>query len=314
MLPKPVKIHNNLALAKYSLNISEQKLFVYAIRHLNQNDNNFIESSFKLRDFASYASLEITRLYREIDSMTDSLMKTIIKIKNKDDKWTKYNLTSKCQYNNGFVTFTFNDDMKKLLLQLQEHYFLQSPSIMNFTSRYSIRIYDLLKSTSYSNNIFEIGIEQLKEILDIEGKYKRITNLKERVIDVAVEEINEFSDLKVTYEDIYLGRSIKALKFIVTREITEKCIFGLFDNLDNYREKIGLGNEYSDSHIEKLYTAAIEKYTTYKNMDDIFKYMKICYDYTKKQKPVDEYPYYKDLLEKDYINAIVKIKTGYLED
>lgn len=313
-LNKPVKIHNSLAAAKYSLNISEQKLFIYAIRHLNQNNENFIESRFRLTDFAKFAHLEITRLYKEIDSMSDNLMKTIIKIKNSEDKWVKYNLTRNCQYDDGVIFFIFNDDMKKLLLQLQEHYFLQPPDIMQFKSKHSIRIYDLLKSKSYSQNIVEIDIEELKEILELEEKYDRITDFKNKVIDVAMTEINEFSDIKIEYKNVYYGRKIGALEFCVERDVKEKSLFGELNDVNLYREKIGLGKEYTASQIEKLYTTAVNKYTTYRDMEDIFTYMRICYEYTLKMKAVDEFFYYKDVLEKDYAGAIAQINTGYFLD
>lgn len=308
---KPVKIHNDLAVARYSLSLSEQKLFIYAIRHLNQNDKNFVESKFRLIDFANYAHLDVKRLYKDIDQMTESLMKTIIRIKTSKDKWTRLNLTRNSEYDNGIISFTFNDDMKKLLLQLQEHYFLQSPSIMNFKSKYSIRMYDFLKSTSYSRNVVEINIEELKEMLDIEGQYERTSNLKQIVIDVAVREINEFSDIKVRYENIFLGRKIVGLKFFVKREVKEGCVFGKSFDLNLFREKIGLSDFYSDSHIEILYETTVENYTGYKDMNDIFNYMKICYEYTKERKPKDEFNYYRHVLEKDYPNASAQISTGY---
>lgn len=309
---KPVKLHNSLAVAKYSMNASEQKLFIFALRNLNQNNENFIESKFNLTDFANYAGLEITRLYKDIDEMTDRIMQTIIYIHNRDKtKWVKHNLTRKCSYDKGVVTFRFNDDMKPLLLQLQEHYFLQSPSVMRFKSWYSIRIYDLLKSTSFSNNIVEVTIDELKTILDLEGKYNRISSFKDRVVDVAVKEINDFSDITTTYENIYSGRRIEGLRFFVQREDkSNKSLFGVMYDVSLFREKIGLDKyTFSDSQIETLYTIAVEKYTTYKDMNDILLYMKMCYDYTKKMDPKDEYNYYKRVLANDYNNAIAQINT-----
>ncbi len=309
---KPVKLHNSLAVAKYSMNASEQKLFIFALRNLNQDNENFIESKFNLTDFANYAGLEITRLYKDIDEMTDRIMQTIIYIHNRDKtKWVKHNLTRKCSYDKGVVTFRFNDDMKPLLLQLQEHYFLQSPSVMRFKSWYSIRIYDLLKSTSFSSNIVEVTIDELKTILDLEGKYNRISSFKDRVVDVAVKEINDFSDITTTYENIYSGRRIEGLRFFVQREDkSNKSLFGVMYDVSLFREKIGLDKyTFSDSQIETLYTIAVEKYTTYKDMNDILLYMKMCYDYTKKMDPKDEYNYYKRVLANDYNNAIAQINT-----
>lgn len=312
---RPIKIHNNLAEAKYSLNTSEQKLFIYAVRNLNQENEDFVESEFRLINFAEFSGLEITRLYKDIETMTENLMKTVIKIKDKkdknNDKWLRFNLTRRCSYDKGNISFVFNDDMKPILLQLQEHYFLQSPGVMKFTSQHSIRIYDLLKAHSYSNQNVIVELDRLKELLELEGKYSRVSSFKDRVIDVAVDEINSCSDIKVKYTNVYHGRKIKSLDFFVQRELVEKSSFGQMYDLDLYREKIGLSDAYSDSHIEVLYETAINKYTTYSDMDDIFLYMKMCYEYTKSKNPTDEFSYYKDVLSKDYSNFISKINSTY---
>lgn len=312
--PKPVRIHNSLAVAKYSMNASEQKLFIFALRSLNQDDENFVESKFNLSDFAEYSGLELTRLYKDIDEMTDRIMQTIIYVHNEEkDKWIKYNLTQKCSYDRGIVIFRFNDDMKPFLLQLKKHYFLQSPAVMHFRSWYSIRIYDLLKAMSYSKNVIEISIKELKIILNIEDKYKRISSLKARVIDVAVEEINKYSDLEVSCENICLGRRVVGLKFIVHRKEKENVsLLGAVFDTNLIREKVGLDKyTYSDSQIEKLYSIAVEKYTTYNDMNDILLYMKMCYNYTKSMNPKNEYVYYKDVLANDYENFIIQINTKY---
>lgn len=312
--PKPVRIHNSLAVAKYSMNASEQKLFIFALRNLNQDDENFVESKFSLSDFAEYSGLELTRLYKDINKMTDRIMQTIIYVHNKEkDRWIKYNLTQKCIYDRGIVIFRFNDDMKPFLLQLKKHYFLQSPAVMHFRSWYSIRIYDLLKAMSYSKNVIEISVEELKIILNIEDKYKRISSLKARVIDVAVEEINKYSDLEVSCENICLGRSVVGLKFIVHRKEKENVsLLGAVFDTSLIREKVGLDKyTYSDSQIVELYSIAVEKYTTYNDMNDILLYMKMCYDYTKSMNPKNEYVYYKDVLANDYENFIIQINTKY---
>lgn len=315
--PKPVRIHNSLAVAKYSMNASEQKLFIFALRSLNQDDENFVESKFNLSDFAEYSGLELTRLYKDIDEMTDRIMQTIIYVHNEEkDKWIKYNLTQKCSYDRGIVAFRFNDDMKPFLLQLKKHYFLQSPAVMHFRSWYSIRIYDLLKAMSYSRSEIDITIKELKTILNIEGKYNRISSFKARVVDVAVEEINKYSDLRVTYENIYLGRKVDGLKFIVYRNDRKNIslLSTIFD-VNLIREKVGFDKyTFSDSQIEELYSIAVEKYTTYNDMDDILLYMKMCYEYTKKMQPENEYVYYKKVLANDYENFIAQINTGYFID
>lgn len=47
------------------------------------------------------------------------------------------------------------------------------------------------------------------------NEYKRMNDFKKRVLDLAVNEINEKSDLKVKYDNVKKGRSITGFKFVV---------------------------------------------------------------------------------------------------
>jgi len=311
----PIKMHNDLACAKYSMNATEQKLFIFAIRNLNQDSENFVVSKFHVSEFAKYADLDLSRLFKEIKSVTESIQKTIIYIqKDNLDKWSSHILAPDCYYDKGEITFKFNDVMKPYLLQMKEHYFLQSPMVSQFKSWYSIRIYDFLKSKSYKNGVVIVSLIDLKIYLALEDKYDRFNNFRTRVLDIAVDEINtSTSDIKVTYELIYSGKSVRDVEFTVERKDNVKPS-GLWDiiNVNELKLKTGITNGvFSNMQLEKLYNVAVKRFNGYKDDDQLFLYMKMCYDYTKKNKPEIPYGYYKNALSKDYESAITQIKTGY---
>lgn len=314
---QPIKIHNSLACAKYSMNTTEQKLFIFAVRNLNQDNDNFTTSRFNISDFARYADLDTKRLYKDVKAITDNILKTLIHIQDKSnpDKWSTSVLAIKCNYNKGELTFRFNDEMKPLLLQLQEHYFLQSPSVIKFKSWYSIRIYDLLKSKSYKSDVVVIPLDDLRTFLCLEEKYERFNNFRARVLDVPIKEINESSDIKITYETIYSGKSVVSIEFSVARSDNAAIGSGLWGILDigEFREKTKLTKEiFSSSQLENLYGIAVKRFKDFKTTDEIYLYMKMCYSYAKKMKPEGNLlGYYRDVLMNDYPKAIVQIKTGY---
>lgn len=319
----PIRIHNKLAEAKYVMNVSEQKLFLYAIRNMDQSGEGFPESTFSIKSFAEYSGLEETRLYKDIEKMTTRLMQVIIHIKDDldENKWVKHNLTKTCRYDNGYITFKFNDDMRPFLLQLQTHYFKQALSVMGFSSWYSFRIYDLLKSRIYMNKDIKIEVDWLRSILDIEEKYRDFYGLNTRVIKPSIEEINAYSDIHVSYERIKKGCKIVALNFTVkcngTTNYAEDEVAlslpGLY-NMNKFREEIGLGPKtITDMQIIKLYEISVAVFTEYRSMDDLYRYMELNYKYTRKQKPHgNPYYYYKKSLENDYAKAIPQILNDYI--
>lgn len=310
-----IKIHNNLAFARYSLNLSEQKLFIYAIRCINQEEDDFTESKFKLADFAQDANLDLTTLFKQIDKMTDNIMKTIIvAYDTKTDNFLKYNLTQRCEYNDGELTFHFSEDMKQFLLKLRKNYFLQPKSVLGFASIYSIRLYDFLKANSFAKENVIIELDELKSMLQLDDNYKKFSNFKARVLDKAISEINDHTDLVISYKTVLYNRKITHIDFSVQKEIKVKrhLLFGEFMDWNSFREQIGFS--FTDSQIERLYSEAL-KATRFHLVffDEIIEYMKLSYMYAKERNPVKLYSYYKKVLQNDYSKAIHFIKYTRIE-
>ena len=89
----------------------------------------------------------------------------------------------------------------------------------NMDSIYSVRLYELLIQWRQAQKtpIFELG--NFRDQLGVEiGEYKRMGNFKSRVLDLAVQEINEKTDIKVSYEQVKKGRMIIGFKFKVSEK------------------------------------------------------------------------------------------------
>lgn len=88
--------------------------------------------------------------------------------------------------------------------------------IANMTSMYSIRLYELLNQwkTAKKTPIFKLDIFRGQLGIGV-NEYKRMSDFKRRVLDLAVDEINEKSDLKVSYEQEKQGAVIIGFKFKV---------------------------------------------------------------------------------------------------
>ena len=100
-------------------------------------------------------------------------------------------------------------------------YLLEQTASMD--SIYSVRLYELLVQwrTAKKTPLFEL--DKFRDQLGIEEhEYKRMGNFKLRVLDLAVKEINEKSDLKVSYSQIKKGRTITGFKFTVHQKPQDK--------------------------------------------------------------------------------------------
>lgn len=82
-------------------------------------------------------------------------------------------------------------------------------------SQYSFRIYELMKSYAFARQkIFDL--EDLKKKLMAET-YDRYFDFRRKVLDVAMEEINRYTDLEVSYEPLKHGRKVVEIMFFIKK-------------------------------------------------------------------------------------------------
>ena len=93
-------------------------------------------------------------------------------------------------------------------------YLMGQTSTLN--SVYSVRLYELLVQwkTAKKTPLFELEILRGQLGLGV-NDYKQMNDFKKRVLELAVNEINEKTDLKVSYEQEKKGRKIIGFKFKV---------------------------------------------------------------------------------------------------
>ena len=116
--------------------------------------------------------------------------------------------------------------MKPYLLQLKEN-FTQYELIwtLRFRSKYSIRLYELIKSVHYhelETYEREFSLKQLQQSMGAE-RYEHFKDFHTRALRPAVKEINQYSDKAIAYDLIKRGRSVVGIKFTIsTKPVTER--------------------------------------------------------------------------------------------
>ena len=105
--------------------------------------------------------------------------------------------------------------MTPYLFDLQEKFLAYGlKNILAMKSQFSIRLYEILKSYAFQKSkVFEV--DELKKMLMVEGNksYSNFADFKKRVLLPAQEEINELTDIAVSFEPILKGRKTVKVKF-----------------------------------------------------------------------------------------------------
>lgn len=220
-----VKSNDLIQKSRFQLSLQEQKIILYLISKIKPDDLELKEHTFEIVDFCKVCGLDKSNgaNYKYIKQTLKELRdKSVwVELENGAETTLAWIDSVTMNKNSGSVIVKINDMMKPYLLQLQER-FTQYELLYTLAmkSQYSIRLYELLKSYEYqSQKIFDI--DDLKKTLSAEN-YGRFPDFKRYVLDIAMREINELSDLNVDYGIIKEGLRYSKLEFSI--KIKKDCL------------------------------------------------------------------------------------------
>lgn len=218
---------NALLEGKQNLKLNSAKILRSIIMQIKPDDDDFKGYYITIPELSRMLNIGTENLYRNIDSITDDILNNSVAIKDyTQGNFSKYPWASLCEYKSGSgLMIKMNPLLKPLLLGLKERYTqYQLEDILAMRSVYAIRIYELLQRDQIMRYLPQDGayiiltVQEIKEACDCEDKYERISQFKEKVIDVAIKEIVRCTIYNVNYECIKNGRTIEKLRFYVNRK------------------------------------------------------------------------------------------------
>lgn len=236
-----VKENELIQRASYNLTMEEQKMLCYVISKIKPTDKEFEQYTISASDFAEICGISKTNVYRDFRQMIDNFDNKSQWVQ-MDGKQFKFRVFSEAEYNEkqGSITVMLNSHLKRYLLEIGKHgqytkYELWN--ILSLKSKYSIRLYELFRSYSYQQEK-EFDIDNLKSLLCAE-QYKSFGNLKQRVLDNAINEINIFTDLRVTYETKKAGKGGKVSKIIfkIHKKKIDDKLTAYYETVDRVNKK-----------------------------------------------------------------------------
>ncbi|WP_149938249.1 replication initiation protein RepM, partial [Acinetobacter baumannii] len=117
--------------------------------------------------------------------------------------------------NEALVRIKFSDDVVPLITNLEKHFTsYELEQVSSLTSVYAIRLYELLIAWRSTGKVTMVELEELRLKLGIEpNEYKRMGQFKEKVLHLAIDQINKYKDIKAEYEQHKRGRSIIGFSF-----------------------------------------------------------------------------------------------------
>lgn len=209
-----IKKSNELSMAKLyqGLTLNQMQLLAYSIFCTQKNG----VTEFRKTDFEEkFGVLQ----YRTEDALKDSDKITSIKFSTVDmenEKFKFWNAFIGMGYDKGLFTFEWSPKMLPHILEVKEKYYVTTDLTIasNFKSSFSWTLYDYLKAHygCWYKNISKNELMELFGVQDINSYQINTAMFKKRVLDIAIKEINEHTELEVSYKSLKEGRTITGFK------------------------------------------------------------------------------------------------------
>jgi plasmid replication initiation protein len=197
MKNRNIVVHSDkITKGRSKLSLSEMKAFLATITTIDaKNDTDFKEVTLTKKEFCGDTNLD----FRTVKSVCKTLLKQVYEIEN-NQVWKAYPIYQMFEYDKKTdeVKFKFNDYMRPYLLELTQKFTkYQIKNIINMTSKYSIRTYQLLKDLRDVKRHIEFEIEDFCDKLEVPKSKRQWGNFQSDIMQTAIKEINELTDIRI---------------------------------------------------------------------------------------------------------------------
>jgi hypothetical protein len=214
---------NSLVEASYRLSVIEQRIVLTCISQVPRGEpvTDEVMYSVTAQDVAELSETNSRTACRDLQEGALRLKRREVRIEKEANGNAKRKQVLICGWvqtimyieNEGRVCLRFNKDMLPYLTELSTQFTkYRLKAVAKMDSAYAIRLYELLVQWQGIGKR-EVSLDWLRDTFQLGDKYPSIKDLKKWVIDVAISQINEHSDLTASYTQRKTGRNVTHLTF-----------------------------------------------------------------------------------------------------
>ena len=217
--------NNSLINASYNLETTEQRLIMLAIMSARDTGQGITADSkleIHASDYANQFNVTNETAYEVLKSAVNNLFERKFSYIAEYKKTGKTGIVRSRWVSRVFyvdtlaiLEITFAPDVVPLITRLEEHFTsYQLKQVSQLTSKYAIRLYELLIAWREVGKTPQIDLAEFRQKIGVEAKeYERMHHFKARVLEPSIKQINEHTDITVTYEQHKKGRAISGFSF-----------------------------------------------------------------------------------------------------
>ena len=214
---------NDLIVASYELTRNEQRLLLACISQINSQPNaseitmqdEFVVTTEQMKELYKDSSKD--NVYRDLNVVANNLFEREVKIALPDNEMLRTRFVSSVlfQPEKSQITVTFAQKILPYLTQLKKNFTrYRLADTVELTSIYAIRLYEMVVCWQGQNRWSEtVDLGEFRYMMGCVGKYKQFGQLRQSVIEKAVEQINENTAYNVSVKYRKIKHTYKSVTF-----------------------------------------------------------------------------------------------------
>ena len=217
--------------------VQEFNLFEIYLALINplSEDANRATVEFSLQEFFHITGIKPTSMStKELKRILNNMTESVEVYDPQNKTYEAYPLFKKLkaefdeEWGRTKITMVGNDTLEDYFFNLKDKggyikYRLQSVILLR--SAAAKKLYSMLKDFCYGSHKWKVSVADLKASLGIDRKsYNSFGEFNRTCLKVYVKQINEFTDINVTYETIKQGRPVAFVEFTITEKVGIKKV------------------------------------------------------------------------------------------
>ncbi len=222
-----IRQHNALTNARYDYTELQQDLMFFVISKLNPDNKDSYSLNIMELSKLTGKKYNASYLHKATADMGSRVFEILTK-ESYEQIWmfqrVKYHLGQ------GIIEFDLTKHILPYLFDLKNNFTsYELAAALRLSSKYAKRIYQLCSQWKDLGETRNYDLQDLKKmlgLLDEKGneKMKQLIDLRINVLDVAVKQINEHTELNISYTLEKVGRSFKSIIFTVKSQALAEAI------------------------------------------------------------------------------------------
>jgi plasmid replication initiation protein len=262
-VPK-IRKDNALIEASYKLELCEHRLILLSIVEARKNRKGVTSNELLevyAYDYAKYFNVHRNTAYQALKDACKNLFErkfsTYCINKNGKMEYIFSRWVSEVRYvpEEGCVKLIFAPTVISLITELENKYTeYELQQIASLNSSYANRLYEILIQWRSTGKLLMISVDELKRRLGIiSNEYQTMEAFKRRVLNLSITQINEYTDIKVSYEQHKQGRTIVGFTFTFKQKKKQVLHIEGEQNIDSKVKKYSWQTKgLSDAQIAKI--------------------------------------------------------------